>query len=109
MYKFYERGISKSFLIQIPEKQIEAIAEREHMRHDTFVSNYLYEGGKTYFAVLEAFFGHTLHSRPPEDGKLRKLKPAYNWLKLNEELLHPKMNILDAMPIPYNWTYSATE
>lgn len=109
MYKYYERGVSKSFLIQVPEKQIEAIAERENMTSDAFKSNYLYQGEKTYFAVLEAFFDHTVHSRPPEDGKLRKLKPAYNWLKLNEELLHPKMNILDASPISYNWTYSTTE
>ena len=109
MHKYSERGVSKSFLIQLTKKQAHALAEREGMRFAVLKSNYLYPAGNCFVGILEAFYTHTIYSKPPEDGKIRKLKPAYNWLKLDYELLHPRINILDAKPINYNWIYSSTE
>ena len=43
---------------------------------------------------------------PAEDGKLRRVKPAYNWLKLRDEFLHPKGELLKLQPINYNWIYA---
>lgn len=107
MYKYSERGVSKFFLIQLTEKQINALAQRENLDFGTLVSNYLYPTEDSHIAILEASYSSTHHSVPPEDGKLRKARPAYSWLKLTDELLHPKFTALDARPMPYSWVYSS--
>jgi len=106
MYKYSERGVSKFFLIQLTKKQVNALANKEGMESGDFVSTYLYPAGNYHIGISEASYSHTKYSIPPEDGKLRKLWPAYNWLKLRDELLHPKVDALDAKPIYYNWVYT---
>lgn len=109
MYKYSERGTSKFFLIQLTNEQVGALAQREGMDPAAFESIYLYPADGYYVGISEASYGPTLHSKPPEDGKLRKLKPAYNWLKLRDEFLHPKSKALDARPINYKWVYSTED
>jgi len=106
MYKYSERGVSKFFLIQLTKKQVNALANKEGMESDSFASTYLYPAGNYHIGISEASYSHTQYSMPPDDGKLRKLRPAYNWLKLRDELLHPKVDALDAKPIFYNWVYT---
>ena len=76
---------------------------------DTFKSTYLYPAGKRHVGVSEAIYTHTAHSKPSKDGKLRKIRPAYNWLKLGDEHLHPRIDALEARPIRYNWIYATTQ
>jgi hypothetical protein len=109
MYKYSERGVSKFFLIQLTTAQVNALAQREEMDSELFTSIYLYPANGYHVGISEASYGPTIHSKPPEDGKLRKVKPAYNWLKLRDEFLHPKVEAVDARPINYNWIYSTTE
>lgn len=109
MYKYSERGVSKYFLVQLTEKQAKDLARREGIRLNTFKSAYLYPEKDSYVGISEARYNHTIHSTPPEDAKPRKLQPAYNWLKLTDELLHPKVTVLTARPINYNWIYSTTD
>lgn len=109
MYKYSERGVSKFFLIKLTNKQINALAQKEGMNVNDFKSTYLYLADNINIGVSEASYRRTVHSTPPEDGKLRKLKPAYNWIRLNIELLHPKVDALDARPINYNWVYTTSE
>lgn len=106
MIKHSERGVSKFFLIQLTDEQITALAQKEEMDVRNFKSTYLYPAEGYYVGISEAVYGHTEYSKPPEDGKLRKLRPAYNWLKLMEELLHPNDSSLNANPINYNWVYA---
>ena len=106
LYKYSERGVSKFFLIQLTKKQINALAQREGITADTFKSTYLYPAGRFHIGISEAYYRHTKYSMPPEDGKIRKLRPAYNWLKLGDKLLHPKAAALDGRPITYDWVYS---
>jgi len=106
MVKYSERGVSKFFLIQLTEKQMTALAQREAMDEETFKSSYLYPADGFHVGISEAVYDYTIHSKPPEDGKLRKPKPAYNWLKLRDEFLHPKDNSLNLRPINYSWVYT---
>ena len=106
MYKYSERGVSKFFLVHLTDDQVKALAAGEKMKKDTFVSKYLYEASGGHIGVSEAFYTHTEHARPPDDGKLRRIKPAYVWLRLNDQLLHPQINALDARPIHYTWIYA---
>ncbi|MFH1490426.1 MAG: hypothetical protein ABII06_16080, partial [Pseudomonadota bacterium] len=106
MIKYSERGVSKFFLIQLTDKQIEALAQRENMAPGDFSAAYLYPADGYSVGISEAVYGHTIHSLPPEDGKLRRTKPAYNWLKLRDEFLHPKNTAPGLRPINYNWVYT---
>jgi hypothetical protein len=106
MVKYSERGVSKFFLIQLTEKQIIALAQREQMDLAPFKASYLYPADGYHVGISEAVYSYTPHSKPPENGKLRKLKPAYNWLKIRDEFLHPKTDSPNLRPINYNWVYT---
>jgi hypothetical protein len=56
--------------------------------------------------ISEAVYGYTPVSKPPEDGKLRRLKPAYNWLRFRDQILHPRDMFQHLRPISYNWVYT---
>lgn len=105
MYKYSERGVSKFFLIQLTRAQIRALAQREGLDEPAFEDLYLYPADNFWIGIAEASYKHTAYSGRPEEGKLRKLRPAYNWLKLSSELLHPKVEAFEARPITYNWIY----
>lgn len=106
MYKYSERGVSKFFLIKLTKRQVNALAQRENMAVENFMSTYLYPAGRFNIGISEASYRPTEYSAPTEDGRIRKLRPAYHWLKLRSELLHPKTDALNSKPIPYNWVYS---
>jgi hypothetical protein len=105
MVKYSERGVSKFFLVQLTEKQIAALAQKESMDIATFKNSYLYPAEPYFIGISEAAYGYTAHSKPPEDGKLRKLKPSYNWLRLKDEFLHPIQTHSPLSPINHNWVY----
>lgn len=107
MIKYSERGLSKFFLIQLTEKQILALANREFMDPESFKSAYLYPARDVYLGISEAVYGHTVHAKPPEDGKLRRFKPHVSWVRLKDEFLHPKETFLDLRPINYRWVYAS--
>jgi hypothetical protein len=107
MVKYSERGVSKFFLIQLTEAHAQALAQRENMELEAFKTAYLYPVKDYYVGISEAVYGYTKYSKPPEDGKLRRLRPAYNWLKLRDELLHPHDHSPNASPITYNWVYTS--
>ncbi|MFC1840282.1 hypothetical protein ACFL1N_11920 [Thermodesulfobacteriota bacterium] len=106
MVKYSERGLSKYFLIKLTNRQITALAMKEEMNVKDFKDAYLYPGKRYYVGISEAVYEYTQYSKPPEDGKLRKVKPAYNWLRLDDEFLHPKLESIHLRPINYNWIYS---
>jgi hypothetical protein len=106
MVKYSERGVSKFFLIHLTDKQLTALAQREGMDVKAFESSYLYPADGYYVGISEAVYGYTPYSKEPDDGKLRRPKPAYNWLKLRDEFLHPRNSFLNLRPINYNWVYS---
>lgn len=107
MTKYSERGVSKFFLIRLSKREIQALAKKEEMDPEAFIAAYLYEADSYHVGISEAVYDYTVYSRPPEDGKLRRLRPAYNWLKLADEFLHPRPNSLSAGPISYNWVYTS--
>lgn len=106
MYKYSERGVSKFFLLKLDQGQAEALAQKEGLSMAEFSSDYLYQTKDSYIIKAEAMYEYTPHSKLPEDGRLRKVRPAYNWLKLQEELIHPKENSLTASPLQIEWVYA---
>ena len=107
MIKYSERGVSKFLLIQLTNNQIIALAKREGMDVEEFKASYLYPAMDYYVGISEVVYDYTQYSKPPEDGKIRKVKSAYNWLRLIDEFLHPKPDSINLRPINYNWVYSS--
>ncbi|MGD9158870.1 MAG: hypothetical protein PVG39_10720 [Desulfobacteraceae bacterium] len=106
MVKYSERGLSKFFLIQLTNDQIKALAAKENMTMEKFKNSYLYPGKGYHVGISEAVYDYTEYSKPPEDGKIRKIRPAYNWLRVVDEFLHPRPDSIQLRPINYNWVYS---
>ena len=107
LYRHSERGISKFFLVQLTEEQLIPISEDQGFDIPFLKNHYLYAGEKNYCGILEVAYSHTVHAKPPKDGKLRIIRPAYSWLRLESEFLHAKLDSPHATPIPYNWVYAA--
>jgi hypothetical protein len=107
MTKYSERGVSRFFLIRLTRKEVHALAKKEGMEPEAFTDTYLYTAENHFVGISEAVYDYTTHSRPPDDGKLRKLRPAYNWLKLADEFLHPRPDSPNAGPINYSWVYAS--
>jgi hypothetical protein len=106
MVKYSERGVSKFFLIQLADHQILALANQEGLCTEAFQASYLYPARDHWIGITEAVYDYTTHSKPPEDGKIRRIRPAYSWLKVSDEFLHPNINALNARPINYKWVYA---
>ncbi len=107
MFRYSERGVSKFFLIRFSDEQLQCIAEQQNVESRLLKSDYLYTFDDVQIGILEVYYRHTPHSKPPEDGKLRKVKAAYNWLRLEHEQLHPRFDAPNATPIRCNWVYSS--
>ena len=57
-------------------------------------------------AILQVVYSNSIHSKPPEDSKLRRLWPEYQWLNVSDQKLIP-IDAPDIDPITYNTIYSA--
>jgi len=106
MIKYSERGVSKFFLIKLTNSDISELAMQEGMDPEELKSSYLYPAKNYHVGVSEAVYDYTQYSKPPEDGKIRRVKPAYNWLSLTDEFLHPKPDLPNRRPVSYDWVYS---
>jgi len=108
VYKYWERGITKFFLIKIDDHQIESIAAANKFPLEKFIKSFLYTAKGFYYAVAQANYIHTEYALPPTEptGKIRSFNHAYRWLKLREELIYPKREDLFQRPLPFNWIYT---
>ena len=99
MYRYSERGVSKFYLRKLNEDQIHALSKKEGLTLDAFKSAYLYPTEDYNIVISEASYDYTEYAMPPNDGKIRKLKPVYNWLKLKDEFIHSRCDVPNASPI----------
>jgi hypothetical protein len=56
-------------------------------------------------AILQVVYSNSIYSKPPEDSKLRRLWPEYQWLNVSDQKLIP-IDAPDIDPITYNTIYS---
>lgn len=102
-----ERGVRKFVLIKLSLAEISRIAGEHGMKFDTFVEWYMLDITSEYgVGILCVIYLNSPYSRPPEDGKLRKLRPDYQWLNIHDQLLIPLPDQHDAFPLRYNTIYA---
>lgn len=102
-----ERGVSKYVLVKVPVSEIEQIATEQKISDEKFREHFLVDIQDDYgVGVLQVVYSNSVYSKSPEDGKLRKLWPEYQWLNVTNQLLVP-IESPDVYPIPYSKIYSA--
>lgn len=107
MIRISERDVSKCILMKLSAKEMSEIAEKNNLKLTTFKKNYLVaKEGASGIAIFRATYTHTSHGRPPEDGKLREVKPDPRWLSVESQHLLPKPGVIKWPPLPYNIIYT---
>ncbi|MBW1982492.1 MAG: hypothetical protein JRJ12_14865 [Deltaproteobacteria bacterium] len=102
-----ERGVSRFVLIKIPLADILRLANENNLELDTFVERYLVDINDEYgVAVFQVVYRNTIYSKPPDDGKLRILRPDYQWLTVSNQLIIPLPGNPETYPISYSTIYS---
>ncbi len=101
-----ERGVSKYVLVKVPMSDILQITSDQQMSLEKFRDCFLLDmdddGG---VGILQVVYSNTIHSKTPDDGKLRQLWPEYKWLNVSDQLLVP-IDSPDVYPIPYSTIYA---
>ena len=102
-----ERGVSKSILMSFGAAEMNLIAESNGIHPQTFRKNYpVARDGKNGVCIFQTTYAVTSQARPPEDGKLRELKPDLNWLTVGAQQILPKPGVWKYPPLPYNVIYT---
>lgn len=102
-----ERGVSKSVLIKLSNKEMVDIAEANKMTLSMFKKHYMVaKQGKSGVFIFKATYAPTIHALPPEGGKLREVVPEPYWLTVDYQQILPKTGVWDWAPITHNLIYS---
>ena len=84
----------------------ERLSDENRVHFDTFVKRYLVDIQEdSGIGILQVVYHRTPSSKPPEDGRLRELRPDYQWLTVNDQLLIPIPGNPEANPLPYSTVY----
>lgn len=107
LMRISERGVSKFVLMEFSDADIAQIQQENSIRPEIFEKNYLVDrNGKSAVCIFQVAYALTSHARPPDDGKLRDLKPDLNWLTVGSQHLLPSPNVRRYPPIPCHIIYS---
>ncbi len=102
-----EQGCSKYVLIQMNDHEMGMMAQSANLSEERFAEAFLLDRVEDKgVGIFQVVYGLTDHSRPPADGKLRRLKPDYHWLTVIKQLLIPLPTNMEANPIPFPRVYS---
>ncbi len=107
LIRISESGVSRAVLMQLSREEARQVAAEHHMPYGTFKKHYLVAPRKNGgVCIFEAAYAPTAPARPPEDGKLRDIKPDLNWLTVSNQQILPRPGDLRFPPLPYNAIYS---
>ena len=107
LIRISERGVSKAVLMRLSPQDLEQIGEQHDLSPRTFKKNYIIDQQKNdHVCIFQATYARTSHSRPPEDGKLREIKPDVNWLTVGDQHILPKPGVWKYPPLSMNIIYT---
>lgn len=107
LYRISERGVSKAALVRFSDEEVKRLAESQQLTGRRFKRNYVVaKNGKHNICIFQVTYAYTVHSRPPEDGKLREINPDVNWLAVGAEHVLPKPGVRKYPPINLNLVYT---
>lgn len=113
LIRISERGVSKAILVKFAPDEVAQIADAGQISVRSFNKNYgvAFEGSgsgkkKDVVCIFQATYAYTDHARPPDDGKLREIKPDPYWLTVGSQHILPKPDVWRHPPLPTNLIYS---
>ncbi len=102
-----ERGVSRYVLIKVPLPELKKLAKENNIPFKTLLKNYTIDSDESHgVGILNVVYRNSTYSKPPDDGKLRRLMPDYQWLSVSDQLLLPLPNKTEAFPLKYHTIYS---
>ncbi len=103
-----ERGVSRYVLIKITNHEIKRLAQEHDIPYHKIVEQYLIDKDDEHgVGIFHVVYRNSDYSKPPADGKIRRLWPDYQWLSVNDQLLMPLPDYVEAHPLRYHTIYSA--
>ena len=110
LIRISERGASKIVLMLFSNQEMAQIAEENHMSLGSLKTNYMVSRkGNDGIFIFQATYNHTSHARPPDDGKIRDLKPDLSWATVSGQHIIPKPGVLKRPPLSLNVIYAKTD
>lgn len=107
LIRISERGTSKLVLMRFTQKEIEQIATQHNMSDRIFLKNYAVAREEAdVVCIFQTTYAYTDHARPPDDGKMRDIKPDLNWLTVGGEHILPKPGVRKYPPLPQSIIYT---
>jgi len=107
LIRISERGTSRSVLMKFSEEEMSDIAAANGISLITFKKNYMAARAEDKgVCIFQTTYAYTSHDRPPDDGKLRDLKPDLYWLSVGGRHILPKPVIWRYPPLPLNVIYT---
>jgi len=107
LFRISETNISKTILLKMTDDDIDNVAAANALTSDNFRDNYIVvpadQGG---ICLFRAIYSRTDSSRPPDDGKLREVKPDLFWRSVSAQHILPTPGKWDCAPLQHNIIYS---
>lgn len=104
---YNEYGVSKTVLLRLTSREISKAAGAGNLLTRDFKNNYmLHKDGREGIFMFRADYAPTIQAIPPEDGKLRDLKPELFWLTVKSQYILPRSDRWSCPPLAYNYLYS---
>jgi len=106
LMRISERGVSRSVLMRFSYKDLGQVSEMHGMDIGRFKRNYeVAPNGRGSICIFQASYSLSSHAKPPEDGKLREIKPDLYWLTVGGQHILPKPGTWRHPPLPVNVIY----
>ena len=107
LIRFSERGVAKVVLIKLNDDEIKQLVENKKINIRIFKENYVVaREGKSSICIFQTIYSYTNHAAPPEDGKMRDIKPDLYWLSVGIQQILPVPGAWEYPPLEYNIIYS---
>ena len=107
LIRISERGVSKVVLMPFSDEEILQFTEANGLSTKSFRKNYMVaHEGKTSIFLFQATYSLTSQGRPPDDGKIRELKPDLSWVSVGGQHIIPKPGVAKYPPLPLNAIYT---
>ncbi|HOS97929.1 MAG TPA: hypothetical protein PLR71_07200 [Deltaproteobacteria bacterium] len=103
---YSEKGIGRYAIIQLDKAHAKSVMEQGGVTESGFRQGYALGETETAFDVmLHVRYEHTEWGKPPDDGRLRILRPDYAWLMVDRELVLPRSDAVHCRPLAVKWVY----
>jgi hypothetical protein len=107
LIRISERGASRSVLMQFSDAEMNEIAAANGISPKRFKKNYIVGRMENNgVCIFQTTYAYTNQARPPDDGKLRDLKPDLYWLSVGGQHILPKPKVWKYPPLPFNVIYT---